>query len=153
MAGKAEPPVCRIMDFGKFQYQEEKRQRNAKKKQVQQKIKEMKFHLHIDDNDFNTKVKHTLDFLQRGDKVKVILTYRGREMTHQELGQQLLDRFVQVIGDAAVIDSPAKMFGRNCQLMLAPNTKLKKKSIDNPGASATPNKSSSPQPGAQDGKN
>ena len=131
MNAKAEPPVCRIMDFGKYQYQEDKRQRNAKKNQVVQKIKEMKFHLHIDDNDFNTKINHSIEFLQKGDKVKVLLAYRGREMSHPELGEQLIQRIIQAIGENAVIDSPAKQLGKNCQMILAPNAKLKKKAADN----------------------
>ncbi len=132
MNTKSEPPVCRILDFGKWQYQEDKRQKEAKKNQIQQKIKEMKFHLHIDDNDFNTKIKHSLEFLQRGDKVKVLLAYRGREMAHQDQGQVLLDKIVQAIGEIGIIDSPAKLLGRNCQMVIAPNMKLiKKKSADN----------------------
>lgn len=130
MAGKVEPPVCRIMDFGKYQYQEDKRQRNAKKNQIQQKIKEVKFHLHIDDNDFETKVRHSIEFLQKGDKVKVLLAYRGREMSHMDLGQQLMNRIVQAIGENAIIDSPAKLLGKNCQMMLAPNLKAKKKAME-----------------------
>ena len=131
MNAKAEPPVCRIMDFGKYQYQEDKRLRNAKKNQVVQKIKEMKFHLHIDDNDFNTKINHSIEFLQKGDKVKVLLAYRGREMSHTDLGELLIQRIIQAIGDNAVIDSPAKMLGKNCQMILAPNTKQKKKAAEN----------------------
>lgn len=131
MNAKAEPPVCRIMDFGKYQYQEDKRQRNAKKNQVVQKVKEMKFHLHIDDNDFNTKINHSIEFLQKGDKVKILLAYRGREMSHLDLGEQLIQRIIEAIGENAVIDSPAKQLGKNCQMILAPNPKLKKKAADN----------------------
>ena len=125
------------MDFGKYQYQEDKRLRNAKKNQVVQKIKEMKFHLHIDDNDFNTKINHSIEFLQKGDKVKVLLAYRGREMSHTDLGELLIQRIIQAIGDNAVIDSPAKLLGKNCQMILAPNTKLKKKTAENSDAKST----------------
>ena len=125
------------MDYGKYQYQEDKRQRNAKKNQVVQKIKEMKFHLHIDDNDFNTKINHSIEFLQKGDKVKVLLAYRGREMSHPELGEQLIQRIIQAIGENAIIDSPAKLLGKNCQLILAPNAKLKKKAAENPEQNAS----------------
>ena len=126
MTAKADPPVCRIMDFGKYQYQEEKRQRDAKKKQVVQKIKEIKFHLHIDDNDFKTKINHSIEFLQRGDKVRFVLTYRGREMSHTDLGELLIQRIIEAVGDNGVIDSPAKLLGKNCQMTVAPNTKKKK---------------------------
>ena len=126
MTAKADPPVCRIMDFGKYQYQEEKRQRDAKKKQVVQKIKEIKFHLHIDDNDFKTKLNHSIEFLQRGDKVRFVLTYRGREMSHTDLGDLLIQRIIDAVGDNGIIDSPAKLLGKNCQMTIAPNTKKKK---------------------------
>ena len=127
MNAKAEPPVCRILDYGKFQYQEDKRLKNAKKNQIQQKVKEIKFHPGIDDNDFSVKVKHAVEFLQKGDKVRVIVAFRGRELSHPELGQQVIDRLIAVIGEQAIIDAPAKMLGKNCQMMLAPNPKLKKK--------------------------
>ena len=127
MNAKAEPPVCRILDYGKYQYQEDKRLKNAKKNQIQQKVKEIKFHPGIDDNDFSVKVKHAIEFLQKGDKVRVIIAFRGRELSHPELGQQVIDRLIAVVGEQAIIDAPAKMLGKNCQLMLAPNPKLKKK--------------------------
>ena len=130
MNAKADPPVCRILDYGKFQYQEDKRAKNAKKNQVQQKVKEIKFHPGIDDNDFSVKVRHAVEFLQKGDKVRVILAFRGREMSHPELGQQVIDRIIETIGELAVVDAPAKMLGKNCQMMLAPNPKLKKKTAD-----------------------
>ena len=126
MAGKVDPPVCRIMDYGKYQYQEDKRLREAKKKQVVQELKEIKFHLQIDDNDFNRKVKHTIEFLQKGDKVRAVLTYRGREITRSDMGQELMKRFLESVGDVAVVDAPPKLFGRNFQMVLAPNTKKKK---------------------------
>lgn len=120
IAGKVAPPVCRIMDFGKYQYQECKRQREAKRKQVQQKVKEVKMHPNIDDNDFQTKARHTIAFLQKGDKVKVLLAFRGREMAHIDLGMRVLDRLIETVGDVAVVDSPAKQFGRNVIMVLAP---------------------------------
>ena len=116
----ANPPVCRIMDFGKFQYQECKRQREAKRKQIQQKVKEVKMHPNIDDNDFQTKARHTIAFLEKGDKVKVLLAFRGREMAHVDLGMQVLARLVTTVGEVAVVDSPAKQFGRNVIMVLAP---------------------------------
>ena len=140
MNGHSTPPVCRIMDFGKWQYQEDKKAREAKKNSVQQKIKEVKFHLHIDDNDFNTKMRHAVEFLQRGDKVKVLLTYRGREMSHQDLGQQLMEKIIQTAGEAAVVDSPAKLLGKNYQVILAPNKQKKKKAPSAPAEQPAPEK-------------
>jgi len=130
MASKVDPPVCRIMDYGKYQYQEDKRQREAKKKQVTQELKEIKFHLQIDDNDFNRKVRQSIEFLQKGDKVRAVLTYRGREITRSDMGQELMKRFMESVGDVAVVDAPPKMFGRNFQMVLAPNPKNKKKAAE-----------------------
>jgi translation initiation factor IF-3 len=130
IAGKAEPPVCRIMDYGKFQYQEDKRLKEAKRNQVIQKVKEIKFHLQIDDNDFNLKVKKSIEFLQRGDKVQAVLAFRGREITHVDMGMELMERFKESIGDVAVVAQPPKMVGRSCQMVFAPNTKNKKKTAD-----------------------
>ena len=126
MTAKADPPVCRIMDFGKYQYQEDKRQRDAKKRQVVQKVKEIKFHLHIDDNDFKTKINHSIEFLQRGDKVRFVIAYRGRELSHQELGEALIQRIIDAIGDNGVLDAAAKLIGKNCQMTFGPNLKKKK---------------------------
>ena len=81
----------------------------------------------FDDNDFSVKVRHAVEFLQKGDKVRVIIAFRGRELSHPELGQQVIDRLIAVIGEQAIIDAPAKMLGKNCQMMLAPNPKMKKK--------------------------
>ena len=114
------------MDYGKFQYQEDKRLREAKKKQSVQKLKEIKFHLQIDDNDFNLKVKHSIEFLTKGDKVRAVLTYRGREISRADMGQALMKRFIESVGDVAVVDAPPKLFGKNYQMVLAPNTKKKK---------------------------
>jgi translation initiation factor IF-3 len=120
IAGKVDPPVCRIMDFGKYQYDECKRLRDAKRKQVQQKVKEIKMHPNIDDNDFQTKARHTIAFLTKGDKVKVLLAFRGREMAHVGLGMKVLERLVATVGEAGVVDSPARQFGRNVIMVLAP---------------------------------
>ncbi|HOG49566.1 MAG TPA: translation initiation factor IF-3 [Lentisphaeria bacterium] len=122
IAGKVEPPVCRIMDYGKHQYEESKRLREAKRKQVQQKVKEVKLHPNIDDNDLNTKTRHVIEFLSKGDKVKILLVYRGREMAHPEIGQQVVERLLKAVGDAAVIDSPPRLLVRNYQLILAPKS-------------------------------
>ena len=120
MAGKVDPPVCRIMDYGKYQYEEGKRVREAKRKQIHQKVKEVKLHPNIDDNDFNTKTRHVIEFLAKGDKVKVLLVYRGREMAHPEIGQQVVERLIKTVGEVAVVDAPPKLLGKNYQLILAP---------------------------------
>ena len=120
MAGKVDPPVCRIMDYGKYQYEEGKRVREAKRKQIHQKVKEVKLHPNIDDNDFNTKTRHVIEFLAKGDKVKILLVYRGREMAHPEIGQQVVERLIKTVGEVAVVDSPPKLLGKNYQLILAP---------------------------------
>ena len=120
MAGKVDPPVCRIMDYGKYQYQEGKRLRDAKRKQVQQKVKEVKLHPNIDDNDLSTKTRHVIEFLEKGDKVKVLVVYRGREMAHLEIGQQVVERLLKAVGEIAAVDSPPRQLGRNYQLILAP---------------------------------
>ncbi len=122
IAGKVDPPVCRIMDYGKHQYQESKRQRDAKKKQVQQKVKEVKLHPNIDDNDLNTKARRVLEFLEDKDKVKVVLVLRGREMAHPEIGQQVVDKLLKIIGDVGMVDAPPRWMGRNYQLILAPKS-------------------------------
>lgn len=120
MAGKVDPPVCRIMDYGKYQYQEGKRLRDAKRKQVQQKVKEVKLHPNIDDNDLSTKTRHVIEFLEKGDKVKVLVVYRGREMAHLEIGKQVVERLLKAVGEIAAVDSPPRQLGRNYQLILAP---------------------------------
>lgn len=98
---KTEPPVTRIMDFGKYQFEESKRAREARKNQVQPKLKEVKLRPAIDDNDLNTKLKHAREFLLHGDKVRVLLQFRGREMSHQDLGMQIMTRFIKELDDVA----------------------------------------------------
>ena len=120
MASKVEPPVCKIMDFGKYQYQESRRQREAKKKQVQAKVKEVKLHPNIDENDLSIKIKHGLEFLEKGDKVKVIVTFSGRWMAHTEIGDNLMKRVLEALAERSVVDSAPKLMGRNIIAVLAP---------------------------------
>ena len=94
----AQPPVCRIMDYGKFLYQNEKREREAKKKQKVITVKEVKFRINVDDHDYETKKNHVLRFLDEGDKVKATIFFRGREMTRQSLGRQILERLIKDVG-------------------------------------------------------
>jgi translation initiation factor IF-3 len=120
VASKADPPVCRIMDYGKFQYQESKRQREARKKQHQHKVKEIKFHPNIDTHDYETKLNHLVAFLEKGDKVKVSMFFRGREMAHTELGMELMERVLKDIKDVATVDAPPRRSGRVIAMMISP---------------------------------
>ena len=120
VASKADPPVCRIMDYGKFQYQESKRQREARKKQHHHKVKEIKFHPNIDTHDYGTKLQHVIAFLEKGDKVKVSMFFRGREMAHAELGMELMNRVLKDVGEVASVDAPPRRSGRVITMMLSP---------------------------------
>ena len=105
---KSEPPVTRIMDFGKYQFEEAKRAREAKKNLLQPKLKEVKLRPVIDDNDLNVKLKHAREFLLHGDKVRLLLQFRGREMSHQEIGMEIMNRFIKQLEDIAKQDSPVR---------------------------------------------
>ena len=138
MASKVEPPVCKIMDFGKYLYQESRRQREAKKKQVQAKVKEVKLHPNIDENDLSIKIKHGIEFLEKGDKVKIIVAFRGREMAHTEIGDELMKRVLEAMAERGAIDAPPKLMGRNIIAVLAPKGQGGKPSGGAPkGASST----------------
>ncbi len=118
------PPVCRIMDYGKYKFELQKKARASKAKQQVVKIKEIKLHPKTDDNDFNYRVKHAIGFLQRGFKVKVALVFRGREMAHVEVSRPILDRFAeQLIAEAAVIESRPPMEGNSMFIIFAPSAK------------------------------
>lgn len=133
----AEPPVCRVMDFGKFQYEESKRRAAAKKKQKQIHVKEVKFRPGTDIGDYNIKVRNLIRFLESGDKTKVTLRFRGREMAHRELGMNLLKRVEEDLKDYAVVEQHPKMEGRQMIMVLNPRregqkgrTASKKKEVD-----------------------
>ena len=123
VAPEANPPVCRIMNYGKFQYQKSKRAHEAKKHQKQVIIKEVKFRPRTDDHDYEFKKNHILRFLSEGNKAKASVVFRGREMTHQELGQRLLGRLVEEVKDLAEIERPPKMEGYALVAILAPKKK------------------------------
>ena len=116
----AVPPVCRIMDFGKYQYQEQKRAREARKHQKHIQVKEVKFRPKIDEHDFQFKARHVRRFIEDGNKAKVTIRFRGREMVHTELGRRLLDRMTQDLLDIATIESHARLEGRNMVMILTP---------------------------------
>lgn len=123
IAPQAAPPVCRIMDFGKFRYQEQKKAHEAKLKQKQIQVKEIKFRPNTDDGDYNIKMRNLLKFLDEGDKAKITLRYRGREMAHQEFGQRLLERVRNDTAEHAVVEQFPKMEGRQLIMVLAPKKK------------------------------
>ena len=116
----AKPPVAKILDYGKFKYQEQKKQAEARKKQKVIEIKEIKMRPMIDDHDYEVKMKSIRRFFEEGDKVKITLRFRGREMAHQELGQQLLDRVKKDTGEAAKVESEPRFEGRQIVMVLAP---------------------------------
>ena len=119
----AAPPVCRIMDYGKFRYEESQKAKESRKKTVQVSIKEVKFRPKIGKGDFDTKVRHMHDFLEDGHKVKVTLQFRGREMAHPELGSKILDAVITQLGPLAKVEAYARLEGRNMTMVLAPDKK------------------------------
>ena len=120
IAPQATPNVCRIMDYGKYRYEQAKREKEARKNQKTVDIKEVRMSMNIDTHDFETKVNKAVKFLKGGDKVKVSVRFRGREMAHTELGKELLDRFKDSVAEAGVIDKPAKMEGRSMAMFISP---------------------------------
>ena len=125
IAPTATPPVCRIMDYGKFRFEQQKKEKEARKNQRIVDIKEIRLSLIIDTNDFNTKVNHAKRFLNEGDKVKASIRFRGREMAHTNLGYEVMKRFAQVMSEFATIEKQPKLEGRSMQMYLAPLPKEK----------------------------
>ena len=119
----AVPPVCRLMDYGKFKYQEQKKAAEAKAKQKVIEVKEIKFRPGTDDGDYNVKMRNIRRFIEDGDKCKITLRFRGREITHQELGAALLERIRDDLGDTITVESFPKMEGRQMIMMIAPGRK------------------------------
>jgi translation initiation factor IF-3 len=124
IAPMAVPPVCRIMDFGKFKYQEAKRAHEAKLKQKQVQVKEVKFRPGTDENDYQIKLRNLKSFLAEGDKAKVTLRFRGREMAHQEIGMRQLERVKADLLESAVVEQWPKMEGRQLIMVMAPKKKV-----------------------------
>jgi translation initiation factor IF-3 len=123
----AQPPVVRIMDFGKFLYQKEKQEREAKKHQKVITVKEVKFRINVDEHDYQTKKNHALRFLEDGDKVKATIFFRGREMTRQSLGREILERLIKDLGDKAVVEFRPRQEGNTLHAILAPSKKFEQK--------------------------
>ena len=120
IAPKAKPPVCRIMDFGKYRYEQQKREKEAKKKQKVINIKEVKLRPNIEQHDFDVKLKNALRFVEEGNKVKVTIMFRGRELSHPELGKTVLGRVAEALGDRVSIERNAKLEGKNMTMIVAP---------------------------------
>jgi translation initiation factor IF-3 len=123
VAPQAAPPVARIMDYGKFKYERDIRQKEARKKQSRIEVKEIKFRPKIDAHDYDTKKGHVERFLKAGSRVKVTIMFRGREMAHTELGRRILDRLVADLEGLAIVDSAPKQDGRNMVMVIAPAKK------------------------------
>ncbi len=123
VAPNASPPVCKIMDFGKFKYEEDVRRKESRRKATNVVLKEMKFRPKIDEHDYTTKTKHVERFLAEGSKVKVTIMFRGREMAHPELGRKILDRIAEQVSDLGTVESAARVDGRNMVMVLNPAKK------------------------------
>lgn len=122
VAPNAKPPVCKIMDYGKYKYELTKKEKEAKKKQRVINVKEIRLTPNIEIHDLNVKAKRANEFLQNGDKVKVAVRFRGREMGHTEIGKVVLNDFAELVKDYGIIEKPAKLEGRNMTMFLAPKT-------------------------------
>jgi len=128
----AVPPVCRIMDYGKFLYEQEKKDRAAKKHQKQIVLKEVKFSVNVDEHDYVTKRNHVLRFLSDGDKVKASLRFRGREMAHQNLGRNVLERLITDVGDKGIVEFRPRMEGNTMHAIIAPQKQIPGKKVEKP---------------------
>jgi translation initiation factor IF-3 len=120
---KSDPPVCKLMDYGKYKYRQSKRARKAKSKQHVVHVKEIKLRPKISEHDYTFKMKHARRFLEDRDKVKVTVIFRGREMAHQDLGRNLMEKFAQDVSDVSFLETPLKQEGRNLVMILAPKQK------------------------------
>ena len=122
IAPMAQPPVCKIMDYGKYRFEQAKREKEARKNQHVVEVKEIRLGLNTDVADFNTKVRHASKFLQGGNKVKVSIRFRGREMGHPEIGLDIMSRFADACSEIGSVEKPAKLEGRNMLMFLAPKS-------------------------------
>jgi len=153
VAPEARPPVCRIMDFGKFLYQQKKKTHDSRKKQKTIQVKEVKFRPNIDDHDYSVKLRNAVRFLDEGDKVKATVQFRGREMSKPELGLKLLRRFTADLGEQGSAEGSAEMAGNRMHMIFGPGKKsVKKPSEGAPGPAAAPaaksKKATEPTPAA-----
>lgn len=116
----AKPPICRIMDHGKFKYEQDKKKKEQKKRTVVVKLKEVKFHVNVGDHDYETKMRHAFEFLAEGNRVKFSLMFRGRENAHRELGFELMKRVTADIAEVAVVEQAPRLQGRNIFMLVVP---------------------------------
>ncbi len=124
ITAQANPPVCRIIDYGKYRYQEIKKQQDAKKNRKVSQLKEIKIRPETDENDYNTKLKSLMKFLEEGNKAKVTLRFRGREITHSDRGMMVVERIVKDLEECAQVEQAAKFEGRQIVMILAPKKKV-----------------------------
>ncbi|MBE6556036.1 MAG: translation initiation factor IF-3 [Ruminococcaceae bacterium] len=120
IAPQATPPVCRIMDYGKYRFDREKKEKEAKKKQQVVELKEVQLSCRIDVHDFETKARNAIRFLKAGNKVRVVVRFRGREMAHQEMGRDVMARFEQAVSEAGTVDKKPVLDGRNLSMVIVP---------------------------------
>jgi translation initiation factor IF-3 len=135
VAPTAVPPVCKILDYGQYKYEIQKRERETKKKQKSQTFKEIRFRVKIDTHDLATKTRRASEFLDDGDRVKVTVQFRGRELNHPQLGRNLLEKAAEMIGDHGVIERPPLMEGRSLFIVMGPPTAKADRRDDQPDAS------------------
>jgi translation initiation factor IF-3 len=140
----AKPPVCKIMDYGKFKYLEKKKQNEAKKKQVVVQLKEVKLRPRTEEHDYATKIKKVREFLGEANKARITVMFRGREMSHRELGQKVLQRIIEDLRDVAVIESAPRMEGRQMFMILSPNPRMLQANRDRAKAEAEKAKAAQP---------
>jgi len=140
VAPQAQPPVCKIMDYGKYKYEQAKKEKESAKKHKQSELKGIQMFPNIEEHDFTTKVRSAIKFLEDGDKVKVTIRFKGRQITHPEFGRQQLDKVIQMTSEVGQVEKPAAMEGRMMTMILSP---LK-------GASAAPPKPAAPKPPASE---
>ena len=148
----ATPPVCRIMDYGKFRYEEAQKAKEARRKSSNVTVKEVKFRPKIGKGDFDTKVRHLIEFIEEGHKVKVTLQFRGREMAHPELGSRVLDGVIDAVGPIAKVENQARMEGRSMSMVLAPDKKAqdakKKAAAETAAGESDPEDTAAAEPAA-----
>jgi translation initiation factor IF-3 len=128
IAPKADPPVCKIIDFGKFKYEQQKKEKQQRKHQQTTAMKEIRFHPNTDTHDFDFKTRHAIEFLEDGNKVKATVRFKGREMAYTEKGADLLKRFIDEVGEIAKVETPINMEGRFMHVIVVPDKSKQKKS-------------------------
>jgi translation initiation factor IF-3 len=149
VAATADPPVCRIIDFGKFQYEAKKKANEAKKKQVTITVKEVKFRPGTDDHDYNYRMKHAREWLEEGDKVKATIWFRGREMTHRELGSRILERLEKDLIDVGEVEARPRMEGNQMFIIVGPKRHKSAKDHPAPHSATAPKTEVPAQPAAK----